>query len=67
MENTLELISIPDVQKRLRIGRTKLWELTKQPDFPKLVRLTERRKVFVKSEIDAWIAAKIAERDEVTA
>lgn len=58
-----EFVSIKEVQRRLCIGRTRLWQLCKEPDFPKLVRLTERRKAFVKSEVDAWIQARIAERD----
>lgn len=68
MEDDIEFCSINEVQKRLKIGRTKLWQLEREdPTFPKLVRLTDRRKVFVKAEIDAWIAAKVAERDEVAA
>ena len=63
MENPTEFISIAEVQKRLSIGRTKLWQMTREPGFPKLVSLTSRRRVFVKSEIDAWITSKIAERD----
>ena len=64
----MEIISAKDVAARLSIGRTKLWELTTQdPHFPKPVRLTERRKGFLKSEIDAWVKARIAERDGVSA
>lgn len=68
METSIEFTSINEVMKRIKIGRTKLWQLEKDdPTFPKLVRLTDRRKVFVKAEIDAWIRSKVAQRDEVAA
>lgn len=65
----MELITIKDTAARLAIGRTRLWELaTRDPEFPKPVSVTGRRKAFVKSEIDAWVKARIAERDgEVSA
>ena len=58
----MELITIKEAQERLKIKRTVLWQLCQQPDFPKLVRLTAQRKVFVASEIDAWVQAKIDRR-----
>lgn len=63
----MDLLSIKEAMLRLKISRTVLWELTKQPDFPQLVRLTKQRKVFVSSEIDAWIQAKISQRDQKAA
>jgi predicted DNA-binding transcriptional regulator AlpA len=59
----MELLSIKEAMARLKIKRTVLWQLCQKPDFPKLVRLTSQRKVFVASEIDAWIQAKIDGRD----
>ena len=63
----MELLSIKQVAGRLSIGRTALWQLAKQPDFPKLVKVTAGRKAFVKSEIDAWISKRLAERDQEAA
>ena len=59
----MELLSIKQVSQRLSIGRTALWQLTKQPDFPKPVLVTERRKAFIASEIDTWIAGRAAKRE----
>lgn len=68
MKNDIQFYSISEVMQRLKIGRTKLWQLEREdPAFPKLVKLTDRRRVFVKAEIDQWIASKVAERDEVAA
>ncbi|MEI4480959.1 MULTISPECIES: helix-turn-helix transcriptional regulator [unclassified Phyllobacterium] len=63
----MELLSIKDVAKRLSIGRTALWLLTKESDFPKPVQVTVGRKAFVANEIDQWIASRVAQRDRVIA
>jgi len=63
----MELISIRQACQRLSISRTTLWSMTRQGDFPKLVQVTPGRKAFIKSEIEGWIARRVAERDEVTA
>lgn len=59
----MELLSIRQVAQRLSIGRTSLWQIAKEPDFPRPVRVTAGRKAFLASEIDAWIAERVAERD----
>ncbi|MYZ47335.1 helix-turn-helix transcriptional regulator [Propylenella binzhouense] len=61
----MELLSIRRVMDRLNVGRTSLWKLSKDdPTFPKPVQVTPGRKAFVANEINAWIAARIAERDQ---
>jgi prophage regulatory protein len=44
-----------------------LRRLETQGDFPRRVTLGERRVAWVEQEIDEWIAARIAARDEVAA
>lgn len=63
----MELISIRQACQRLSIGRTTLWRMTIQTDFPKPIEVSAGRKAFVESEIEAWIQGRIAERDEVAA
>lgn len=63
----MQLISFKEVQKRLSIGRTALWKLTKLDNFPKPIKVTVGRKAFIETEIDAWIEERAAERDEVVA
>ncbi|MBT0729640.1 helix-turn-helix transcriptional regulator [Rosenbergiella nectarea] len=48
------------------LNRTKkswAYELIKQNRFPKPIKIGSRSIAFVESEIDAWIDARIAERD----
>lgn len=59
----MEFLSIKEVCRRLTIGRTQLWKLEKAGGFPKSIRITFGRKVFVANEIDEWMRARVAERD----
>ena len=59
----MELITIKDACRKLCIGRTKIWALSKTPGFPRLVEVTQGRKAFVVAELDDWIAGRIAARD----
>lgn len=59
----MELLSIKETARRLSIGRTALWQLAKQNDFPKKVQVTQGRKAFVAHEIDNWISDQVAIRD----
>ncbi|WP_421850619.1 helix-turn-helix transcriptional regulator [Oricola sp.] len=57
------LISIQDTCRKLNISRTVLWRLVKNGEFPRPVAVSGKRKSFVESEVDAWIAARIDARD----
>ncbi|RWD14162.1 MAG: AlpA family phage regulatory protein [Mesorhizobium sp.] len=59
----MQIIPIKEVCRRVGISRTTVWQLIRDGKFPRLVQLTPKRKGFVDSEIDAWINARIAERD----
>ncbi|PAP97807.1 AlpA family phage regulatory protein [Mesorhizobium mediterraneum] len=59
----MQIIPIKEVCRRVGLCRTTVWQLIRDGKFPKLVRLTEKRKGFVDEEIDDWISARIAERD----
>lgn len=59
----MQIIPIKEVCRRVGISRTTVWQLIRDGKFPRLVQITPKRKGFVDSEIDAWINARIAERD----
>jgi prophage regulatory protein len=44
-----------------------LWRLERQKRFPKRISVGRQRYAWVESEIDAWIAERIRERDEAAA
>lgn len=62
-----KLISWKTVREKVPFGRTKVWELAKDGGFPKPVQISPRRVAWVEAEIDAWIAARVAERDQEVA
>ena len=66
MEN--QLLSIRETCSRTTLSRTTLWHKVKRGEFPKPIALGEGiRKAFLASEVDAWIAERMAERNEVAA
>lgn len=57
-------ISIKDVCQRVGLSRTTVWDLSRTPGaFPQLVPIAKKRKMYLESEIDAWILGKVSERD----
>lgn len=57
------LIDFKEALSRNRTKKSWAYELIKQNRFPKPVKIGSRSIAFVESEIDAWIDARIAERD----
>ncbi len=63
MSKNIVLLSIEKVQSVTGLSRTTIYELSKKSGFPKQVTITRGRVGWVESEVEAWIAAKIADRD----
>ncbi len=59
----MEILSIKQTCQRIGVSRTTLWQLTRDGCFPKPVAVTETRRGYIASEVDAWIRGRIAERD----
>lgn len=59
----MNILSIKTVCQRIGVSRSKLWQMTSQGRFPKLVAIDGKRKGYVDEEVTAWIKARIAERD----
>ncbi|WP_426576595.1 helix-turn-helix transcriptional regulator [Xenorhabdus stockiae] len=55
------LIRLPEVQRRTGYGKAWLYKLIQAGQFPKQVKIGTRSVVFIESEVDAWIAQRIAE------
>jgi prophage regulatory protein len=58
----LELVELKPV-KGISYSKAQLYRLIKAGKFPRPIKLGEHRIAFVESEIDAFIAARIAARD----
>lgn len=59
------LLSIRQTCQITSLSRTGLWRKVKDDQFPAPIRLGDggARKAFVATEVDAWINARIADRD----
>jgi len=50
--------------KGVTFERSWLYRLIRAGKFPKPIKLGERRIAFLEDEVDAWLAARVAERDQ---
>lgn len=61
---TPRFLSWPQTVERTGISKPTIWRLHRAGKFPKPVVLEDtRRSLFIESEVDAWIASRIAARD----
>jgi prophage regulatory protein len=58
------LIKLPEVIKKVGLGKTEIYQRISEGTFPKQVSLGGRSVAWVESEIDAWIEKRITDRDE---
>ena len=59
------LISIKETCRRTTWSRTTLWQKVRDVHFPKPVSFPDSiRKAFVENEVNEYIAARIADRDQ---
>lgn len=56
------ILRLPDVIQKTGLGRDTLYKLARRDEFPRPVKLSERASGWVESEIDDWIAKRIAQR-----
>ncbi|WP_211251648.1 helix-turn-helix transcriptional regulator [Andreprevotia chitinilytica] len=59
------LLRLPYVCKRVALSRSSIYAAVAAGTFPKPVRLGGNSVAWLESEVAAWIAARIAERDGV--
>lgn len=64
--NSLKLIPEPVVLSRTCLSRTTLHRLKKAGKFPQSVPIGRQRVAYVEAEVDAWIEARIADREDET-
>lgn len=51
---------LPDIKEATRIGKSKIYSMIADGSFPQPVKIG-RATAFVRSDVEAWIAARIAE------
>jgi prophage regulatory protein len=60
-------IGVKEVLDRICLSKTELYERMKAESFPKSIALGPQKVVFLESEIDAWMQARIEEGDSTVA
>lgn len=60
--DALQLLTVTDVCKLLRISKPTLWRLRRSGDFPDPTTVTERIFGWRRWEIDAWLASRSSSR-----
>lgn len=67
----MEVLHIKEVCKKVGLCRTMIFEMCRDAssDFPRPISLSRggKRKGFIKSEVDAWLERRVAERDRAAA
>ena len=58
------MIRLPAVLQATGLNKTRLYSLQRCGRFPRGVKISERAVAWPVADVQAWIAAKIAERDE---
>lgn len=61
------ILDISNCIERTGLARRTIYEAMSDGRFPRPVQLTSRRVGWVEAEVEAWLAARIAERDGVSA
>jgi prophage regulatory protein len=63
MTEQKRIIKLPEVIRKVGLGKTEIYQRISEGTFPKQVRLGGRSVGWVESEIDDWIEKRISERD----
>lgn len=56
-------IRLKEVQALTRLSRSEIYRRSSLGSFPQRVRLGEKSVAWVKAEVEAWMAERVAERD----
>lgn len=62
----LILERLPQVKDRTKLGRSEIYRRIAAGSFPSPIKLGVRASAWISTEIDDWIAKRIAERDQGT-
>lgn len=64
MEGQVRILREPEVSYKTNMTREMIRRLENAGQFPKRIKLSKRAVGWIESEIDAWIEAKMKERNE---
>jgi len=62
--NQENILRLAEVQKRIGLCRSRIYQLIEAGKFPKQIKLSERASGWLESEINEWIEERIQARGE---
>jgi len=62
----MRVIRRSKIHQKTGLSITQIWRLEKAGLFPKKIKLGANSVGWLESEVDAWIAARVKERDDAT-
>jgi prophage regulatory protein len=62
----IRMLRLPQVIDATGLGKTKIYELQGQGDFPMRVKITAHSVAWVEEDIQAWLAARIQANNSLT-
>ncbi len=60
---TIRILRIPETCRRVGLSKSRLHELEQQGLFPRRVKISARASGHVESEVEEYLAQRVAERD----
>ena len=63
----MRILRLPEVQAKTGLKHSAIYERICRGDFPRPIPLGPKARGFLETEIDNWIASRVAERDGRTA
>lgn len=64
-ERSINFMRIKQVAETTGLSKSSVYDLIKNGDFPRPVKISEHRSGWVKAEVDAWSRKLVEERDAV--
>jgi prophage regulatory protein len=58
------ILRLPELRRRVGLGRSSIYQLVRQGRFPPPVRLSSRTVGWIDSEVEQWLAERAAERSK---
>jgi prophage regulatory protein len=60
-----DLILRNDLKRLVPLSQTTVWRMERRGKFPHRIAISEKRVAWRRSEIETWLAGRVAERDKV--
>lgn len=59
----MQCLTLPEVCAKVRLGKSAIYAYVAAGTFPRPIKPSKHRSLWIESEVDAWLCSKIEERD----